>query len=173
MAVTTIHELDVFEQGQVTRMIHEAVASGQGMSWDGYGRIVPWQKGLADFVPLLTTTGYYPQDNHNGFDDVPVQRTDSSDFAQQTAQILNLLSSCSKGKGTPFHATTSTWFLAENFTIKTGQSMCVGAVVLATLTAGFTLTPTSAVTDDLSIANISVATLQDALGSLTRKVAHV
>lgn len=171
MAIITKHELDATEQGQVIRMICEAVSSGQRMPWDGHNEEDVWKPGLADFVPMLTTTGYYPQDCRNGFDDHPVRTVDCPEFARQAALALDMFSSCLKDRGAPFHISTSSRLIAENITCNSGRSMCVGAIVLAALASGYTLTTASNLGDGLFVTDISLGSLLHALELLKREVA--
>lgn len=172
MAIITKYELDSTDQGQVTRMIREAVAAEKGMPWDGEGHDGVWKHGLSDFVPMLTPTGYYPQDSRNGFDDKPVRSMEYPEFARQVALALDALASCPKQLSDAFAKRESSWGIAETITIKTGQPMSVGAVVLAALTAGFTLTTLTGYGDELFVADISSAALRIALAALPREVSH-
>lgn len=172
MAIITKHTLVAQEQAQVERMIREAVTSGQGMLWDGHDDDEGWKPGLTDFVPMLKTTGYYPQNSRNGFDDRPARTMDCPEFAQQAAQALDVLRSCTKVPGGAHHIDGSSWGIAESITCKTGRSMCIGAVVLAALTAGLTLTTDASLGDELFIEGISLDSLHAAINRLKREVAH-
>lgn len=172
MAIITKHELDVSDQGQATRMIHEAVAAGQGMPWDGHDDAGVWKPGLADFVPMLTPSGYYPQCSQNGFDDKPVRSMDCPEFARQVAQALDVLASCPKLPGGAGAEGESSQGIAETITVKMGQPMSVGAVVLAALAAGFTLTTVTGCGDELFVADTSGDALRIALDALPCNVTH-
>jgi hypothetical protein len=172
MAVITKHELDVTEQGQVTQMIREAVASGQGVPWDGHDDDGVWSPGLADFVPMLTATGYYPQDQRNDFDNHPARTLDCPEFARQVALVLDVLASCPKQPGGASDTGCNSCGIAEAITLKTGQSMSVGAVVLAALAAGFTLTTVTGYADELFVAGLLGEALRFAVDALSREVAH-
>ena len=172
MAIVTKHTFVEQEQAQVTRMIREAVAARKGMPWDGEDDDGVWKPGLSDFVPMLTPTGYYPQDSRNGFDDKPVRSMDCPEFARQAALALDVLGSCAKVPGGAHHIDRSSWGIAESITCKTGWSMCIGAVVLAALTTGFTLTTDARLNDELFIEGISLDSLHAAINRLKREVSH-
>lgn len=172
MAIITTQQLPEQERALVAQMIEEAIISGEGIPWDSFEHEGAWKSGLCDFVPMLTTNGYYPQDLRNGFDDHPLRTMDCPEFAQQLALALDVFSKCDKEPGEAQNLSGSCWSIAEEITLATELSMCTGAVVLAALTAGFQLSTYGRNFDDLFVSGISLRSLYWRIKNLKSKVSH-
>ena len=172
MPIITTQQLPEQERPLIARMIEEATISGEGIPWDGFQDEKVWKPGLCDFVPMLTTNGYYPQDLRNGFDDHPLRTMDCPEFAQQVALALDVFSTCIKEPGESQNLNGSCWRIAEEITFVTERSMCTGAVVLAALTAGFQLSTRGRNFDDLFVLGISLRSLYWRIKNLKSEVSH-
>jgi hypothetical protein len=172
MPIITMHQLPEQERPLIARMIEEAILSGEGIPWDSFEHEGVWKSGLCDFVPMLTTNGYYPQDLRNGFDDHPLRTMDCPEFAQQVKLALDVFSTCIKEPGESQNLSGSCWTIAEEITCVTERSMSTGAVVLAALTAGFQLSTCGRNVDDLFVVGISLGSLYGKINNLKSEVSH-
>lgn len=174
MALKTALVLDKEDQDKLLRIIYSAAASREGVRHDGVSvGQGGWEFGLSDILPLMSVFGYYPEKSQNSFDDMPCCRIDSPEFVQQVVTVINVLQNGQPRQAEFYDRDIRSQEIAESITLATGGSMSIGAVEVAALALGYTLTNQWSFSDELRLSGVRCGSLNKAIASLPREVRHV